>query len=183
MLEPEITSLLADWQRGDSDALERLAPHIYQELKRVAASYLRKEGSANTLQTTALVHEVYLRLDGAELTFENRRHFYALAARMMRRILVDHARSKKSLKRGGGARQITFDEAAMVSAENAVDLLDVDEALNRLAAFDPRMANAMELRFFGGLSHEETADVLEISTSTLFEDLKLAKTWLRRELS
>ncbi len=183
MLEHEITSLLADWQGGDDDALERLAPHIYQELKRVAASYLHKEHSANTLQTTALVHEVYLRLNGVEMNFENRSHFFALAARMMRRILVDHARGKQSIKRGGGARQVTFDEAALVSADNAPNLLEIDSALSKLARFDPRMAKAIELRFFGGLSHAESAVALEISDTTLYEDLKLAKTWLRRELA
>jgi RNA polymerase sigma factor (TIGR02999 family) len=176
-----VTRLLADWQAGDKSAFDQLAPHVYDELHRVAASYMRRENAGMTLQTTALVNETYLKLAAAKLSFEDRSHFFALAARMMRRILVDHARNKRAAKRGGGAQQITFDEAAIVGQPDD-ELLEIDEALTKLATFDARMAKAIELRYFGGLGYEETAMAMNISVTTLYEDLKLAKAWLKREL-
>jgi RNA polymerase sigma factor (TIGR02999 family) len=182
MQAPEnVTRLLADWQAGDKSAFDQLAPHVYDELRRVAASYMRRENAGMTLQTTALVNETYLKLAAAKLSFEDRSHFFALAARMMRRILVDHARNKRAAKRGGGAQQITFDEAAIVGQPDD-ELLEIDEALTKLATFDARMAKAIELRYFGGLGYEETAMAMNISVTTLYEDLKLAKAWLKREL-
>ena len=182
MQAPEnVTRLLADWQAGDKSAFDQLAPHVYDELRRVAASYMRRENAGMTLQTTALVNETYLKLAAAKLSFEDRSHFFALAARMMRRILVDHARNKRAAKRGGGAMQITFDEAAIIGQPDD-ELLEIDEALTKLATFDARMAKAIELRYFGGLGYEETAMAMNISVTTLYEDLKLAKAWLKREL-
>ena len=182
MQAPEnVTRLLADWQAGDKSAFDQLAPHVYDELRRVAASYMRRENPGMTLQTTALVNETYLKLAAAKLSFEDRSHFFALAARMMRRILVDHARNKRAAKRGGGAMQITFDEAAIIGQPDD-ELLEIDEALTKLATFDARMAKAIELRYFGGLGYEETAMAMNISVTTLYEDLKLAKAWLKREL-
>lgn len=177
----DVTRLLADWQAGDDSALDQLAPHIYDELRRVAAAYMRRENAGNTLQTTALINETYLKLAATKLSVTDRGHFYALAARMMRRILVDHARSKRAEKRGGGAMQVTFDEAALVGQPDG-ELLEIDEALIKLALFDARMAKAIELRYFGGLTFEETAAAMDISVTTLYEDLKLAKAWLKREL-
>lgn len=151
MKDQNVTALLADWQKGDKEALAKLSPIVYDELRRVAASYMRSERGEHTLQTTALVHEVYLRLVGANFDLENRSHFFAVSARMMRRILVDHARSKNSGKRGGGAKHLTFDEAALVG-QSSDDLLELDEALGKLAVFDEQLAKAVELRFFGGLT-------------------------------
>lgn len=178
----DVTRLLAEWQGGDREAIEELAPYLYEELHRIAASYMRREAEGNTLQTTALVNEAYARLEGAGHAVVDRHHFFALAARMMRRILVDHARQKMAAKRGGGLHRDTFDEAAVVGQSHE-GIVEIDEALEKLATFDARMAKAVELRFFGGLSHEEAAAVIGISVSTLHEDLKLARAWLRRELS
>lgn len=180
--QENVTALLAEWQAGDSSALERLSPYIYDELHRIAASYMRRERSGGTLQTTAVVSEAYLRLADSEMNFTDRSHFFALAARMMRRILVDHARARQSAKRGSGAPHASFDEAAVVGADGT-DLLELDDALDKLAAFDARMAKAIELRFFGGLTYEEAAEVLDISVTTLFEDIKLAKAWLKQQLT
>lgn len=175
----EITRLLQAWQAGDGEALEALSPYIYEELRRLAASHMRREAAGHTLQATALVHEAWVRLVGVEADFASRSHFYALASRLMRRILVDHARSAKRVKRGGSARNLTLDESAMVSAESDPAILELDEALNKLAAFDARMAESIELMFFGGLSYEETASVLGVSRTTVYEDVKLARAWLR----
>lgn len=177
----DVTGLLAEWQQGDDGALQRLGPYLYDELHRIAAGYMRREQSAVTLQATALVNEAYLRLAGGDLSFNDRSHFFALAARMMRRILVDHARGKKAAKRGGGARQLTFDEAAVITAPGDA-LVEFDQALEKLGSFDARMAKAIEYRFFGGMSYEETAEALGISVSTLYEEVRLAKVWLKREL-
>lgn len=177
----DVTGLLAEWQQGDDDALQRLGPYLYDELHRIAAGYMRREHSAATLQATALVNEAYLRLAGGDLSFNNRSHFFALAARMMRRILVDHARGKMAAKRGGGARQLTFDEAAVITAPGDA-LVEFDEALEKLERFDARMAKAIEYRFFGGMSYEEAAEALGVSVSTLYEEIRLAKAWLKREL-
>jgi RNA polymerase sigma factor (TIGR02999 family) len=177
----DVTRLLADWQDGDTAALEKLAPYIYDELHRVAESYMRRERQGNTLQTTALVNETYLKLAAANLNVNDRGHFFALAARTMRRVLVDHARSRKAQKRGGDLKQVTFDDAP--SASLPIDeLVEFDEALTKLETFDARMAKGIELRYFVGLSFEEAADAMEVSVTTLYEDLKLAKAWLKKEL-
>jgi RNA polymerase sigma-70 factor (ECF subfamily) len=177
----EITRLLGDWQGGDRRAIEKLAPYLYDELHRIAASYMRGENTGHTLQTTAVVNEAYEKLAGNQAEFVDRHHFFALAARIMRRILVDHARQKRAAKRGGSARHESFDEAAIVAPTND-DLVEIDAALEKLAAIDARMAKAVELRYFGGLTYEETAAAMELSITTVHEDLKLAKAWLRREL-
>jgi len=178
----DVTGLLADWQRGDAAALERLAPYIFDELHRVAASYMRQERQGSTLQATALVNETYLKLAAAKLNVNDRSHFFAVAARMMRRILVDHARKKSTAKRGGNVGHVTFDDGAV--AGRAVDeLIEFDEALTKLGTFDARLAKGIELRYFGGLSYEETARAIGISVSTLYEDLKLAKAWLKNEFA
>ncbi|MEO1035258.1 MAG: ECF-type sigma factor [Pseudomonadota bacterium] len=182
MSQPDdVTRLLAAWQNGDSAALEQLGPYLYDELHRIAASYMQREHAANTLQATALVNEAYVRLAGGNLSFRDRSHFFALAARMMRRILVDHARMSRAAKRGGDARRITFDEAVTVDAADSY-LVEFDSALEKLEAFDARMAKAIEFRFFGGLSNEEAAEALGVSVSTFYEEVKLAKAWLMREL-
>ena len=177
----DVTGLLAGWQRGDRDALEKLAPYVYEELHRVAASYMRRERRGNTLQTTALVNETYLKLAATKLSVNDRSHFFSLAARMMRRVLVDHARKKNAEKRGGNARRITLDDAS-ASSVSIDELIVFDEALTKLSAFDARLAKGIELRYFGGLDYEETAMAMGISVSTLYEDLKLAKAWLKAEL-
>lgn len=177
----DVTRLLAAWQDGDDAALDQLGPYLYDELHRIAESYMRRERAGNTLQATALVNEAYLRLAGGSLNFSDRSHFFALAARMMRRILVDHARKGQAAKRGGDARPITFDEAFTVEQADGY-LVEFDAALEKLEAFDARMAKAIEYRFFGGLSNEEAAEALGISVSTLYEEIKMAKAWLMREL-
>jgi len=177
----DITRLLGDWQGGDRQAIEKLAPYLYDELHRIAASYMRGENTGHTLQATAVVHEAYEKLADNKAEFVDRHHFFALAARLMRRILVDHARHKRAAKRGGGARHESFDESAVVGPAND-NLVEIDEALDKLAAIDARMAKAVELRYFGGLTHEETAAAMQLSITTVNEDLKLAKAWLRREL-
>ena len=177
----DVTGLLSDWQQGDDTALERIGPYIYDELHRIAAGYMRRERPDNTLQATALVNEAYLRLVGGKLNFTDRSHFFALAARVMRRILVDHARNRQAAKRGGGAKRMTFDEAAVIDTPDDA-LVEFDEALQKLGDFDARMAKAIEFRFFGGMSYEEAAEALGVSVSTLYDDLRLAKAWLLREL-
>ena len=174
----DVTSLLSAWQAGDQDALDQVSPFIYEELRRLARHYMGGEKPGHTLQTTGLVNEAFMRLVGGELDYQSRSHFFALAARMMRQILVDHARGRGREKRGGGQRNLTFDEAAHVDSHAPQTILEVDEALTRLASHDPRMAQGVELVYFGGLSSEETADVLGVSRSTLANDLKFAKAWL-----
>lgn len=180
--EIEITSLLRDWQSGDGQALERLTPYLHEELRRLAASHMRREAGGHTLQSTALVNEAYLRLVDVELDFASRSHFLAVASKVMRRILVDHARHKRRAKRGGGVRALTLDEAIYVADAEDPRILHLDDALNRLAEFDARMARGIEMIYFGGLTTRETAEALGISRVTLNEDLKLAKAWLEREL-
>lgn len=179
-----VTQLLLDWNRGDLQALEKLIPIVYDELRLRAARYLRRERPDHTLQTTALIHEAYLRLiDQKEVRWQSRSHFYAICAQLMRRILVDHARQRRANKRGGAGLRLTLDEALAASAERDVNLLALDEALTRLAEFDPRQSRIIELRYFSGLSIAETAAVLGVSSATVKLDWSMAKVWLRRELS
>ena len=179
----EVTSLLQAWSAGDEKALQQLMPLVYQELHRVAQRYMAGERSAQTLQTTALIHEAYLRLvDVRSVDWQNRAHFVAICAQLMRRILIDFARSRRYLKRGGGAPHLSFDETLVVSSQSDPDLVALDDALVRLATVDPRKSRVVELRYFGGLSAEETAEVLKVSRRTVMADWKLAKIWLLREL-
>ena len=176
----DVTMLLNAWSDGKQDALDELMPVVYQELRKLARSYLRAERPEHTLQPTALVNEAYLRLvDQKNVRWENRRHFFGITAQLMRRILVDHARKRQSEKRGGGEALIPFEEARGVPVK-AQDLVALDDALKDFATIDPRSAKIVELRQFGGLSIDETADVLEISPATVKRDWTLAKAWLRR---
>ena len=179
----DVTLLLQDWRQGDQGALERLMPLVYEELRRLAHRYMTRERAGHTLQTTALVNEAYLRLvDASQVPFQNRTHFFAISANLMRRILVDFARKRGYKKRGGDARRVEFDEAFFPSRGRASDLIALDDALNTLAQLDPRKAKVVELRYFGGLTPEETAEVLSVSPDTVFRDWRLAKVWLLREL-
>ena len=179
-----VTELLIAWRQGEESALEKLTPVVYEELRRLAHRYMGGERAAHTLQTTALVNEAYLRLiDGKQVNWQNRAHFFAVSARLMRRILVDWARSRQSQKRGDQPQRVTLDEALMVSRGQGEDLVALDEALKTLAEVDPRKSQVVEMRFFGGLSVEETAEVLKVSPDTVLRDWRLAKLWLLRELS
>jgi RNA polymerase sigma-70 factor, ECF subfamily len=181
---PGITQLLQAWRKGDEGALDQLAPLVESELHRLARKYLRQERAHRPLETTELVNEVYLRLIGSQqVGWRDRAHFFAVSARMMRRILADFARSRYSQKRGGGAVTVTCDEELAVSKEPDADIVSIDDALNELAALDPRKTQVVELRFFGGLSVEETAEVLKISPRTVLRDWEFAKSWLMRALS
>ena len=178
-----VTRLLLDWGRGDEAALEQLVPLVHDELRRVARRHMGHERPGHTLQATALVNEAYLRLiDVRQVKWQNRTHFFAMSARLMRRILVDFARSRHYQKRGGGAQKVTFDEGLVVSDERGQDLAALDDALAALALVDPRKSQVVEMRFFGGLSVEETAEALHVSVDTVMRDWKLAKAWLLREL-
>jgi RNA polymerase sigma factor (TIGR02999 family) len=178
-----VTELLRAWSDGDERALERLVPLVEAELRRLARGYMGRERRGHTLQVTALVNEAFLRLTGArQLPWQDRAHFLGISARLMRRVLVDHARARGYQKRGGRGQRVTLDDALVVSSEPAVQLLDLDRALEALAATDPRKTRVIELRFFGGLSVEETAEVLHVSTDTVKRDWRLAKLWLLREL-
>jgi len=180
----EITRLLRAWTDGQEGAPERLMPLVYAELHRLAKLYMVREREGHTLQATALVHETYLRLiDASSATFQDRAHFFGMCATLMRRILVDSARLRGAWKRGGDWRPVQLEEALVVSTESDVDLVGLDEALKALEKEDPRTSRVVELRFFGGLSVQETAGVLKISVETVMRDWKLAKSWLRRELS
>jgi len=180
----EVTQLLQAWGDGDERALEKLTPLVYGELHQLARRYMAGEASGHILQTTALVHEVYLRLvDFQEISWQNRAYFFGVCARLMRQILVDFARSRRRQKRGGESPQVSLDEALVVSREAPTNLLALDEALNALAALEPRKSRVVELRFFGGLSVEETAEVLRVSEETVLRDWRLAKSWLLREMS
>jgi len=179
----EVTELLVAWSQGDQNALAKLTPLVYEELHRVAQRHMAGECPGHTLQPTALVHEAYLRLvDFNDVQWKNRAHFFAVAAGLMRRILVDFARSRRSQKRGGVWHRVTLDDALLPSVAPASDLVAIDEALDDLAKVDVRKAQVVELRFFGGLSTEETAEVLDISTDTVGRDWNLAKVWLSRQL-
>ncbi len=180
----EVTALLVAWSDGDETALEKLAPLVYGELRQLARRHMAGERPGHTLQTTALVNEAYLRLvNWKEIRWQNRAHFFAVSAQMMRRILVDFARSRGYQKRGGDVLQVSLDEAAFVSDERGADLVALDEALNALAALDERKSKVIELRFFGGLSVEEAAEVLKVSPETVTRDSRLAKVWLLREMT
>ncbi len=179
---PDVSQLLAQWKAGDGQAREQLLPLVYDELKRVARRHLRGEAEGHTLQTTALVHEAYLRLVGTDLSWEGRRHFLAVAAQVMRRVLVDHARGRGRAKRGGGITAVALQEELAAAPARPADLLDLDEALERLSSLDPRKAQVIDLLYFGGLSYDETAAVLGISPATVHRDLRLARAWLFREL-
>lgn len=179
----EVTRLLVNYSQGDQQALEQLLPLVYNELRRLAAGYLRRERDDHTLQPTALVHEAYLRLLGQDVTWQNRAHFFGVAANMMRRILVDHARQHQAEKRGSGEVKIALDEAINLSSERATDLIALDEALTALAEFDPQKSRMIELRYFAGLSVEETAQVLGISIATFSRQWKTTKAWLYREIT
>lgn len=179
----DVTSLLEAWGRGEEGALQELIPVVYDELRKIARRHMAGERESHTLQTTALIHEVYVRLvDVPGTSIHNRAHFLALCARLMRNVLVDFARSRHYDKRGGGAVHVELDEALHVSPDAQPDLLAIDDALKRLAVFDPRKSQVVELRFFGGLSVEETAEALDVSRETVLRDWKLAKSWLLREL-
>jgi RNA polymerase sigma factor (TIGR02999 family) len=177
--QTEVSGLLAEWGQGNEAARDQLMPLVYGELRRLAAYYMARENSGHTLQATALVNEAYLRLaDQRCVTFQSRAHFFGLACWMMRRILVDHARRKGYAKRGGHIRQTPLDEAMVISEEKAPEVIALDEALTRLAAVDPRKSQVVELRYFGGLSVEEAAEVLKISAATVRRDWNMAKAWL-----
>ncbi len=183
--EPAITLLLQKWRRGDSDAFDELTEYVYQDLRRRASGYLRQERPGHTLQTTGLVHEAFIKLvDKQEVEWHDRNHFFAIAAQVMRRILIDHARSRKRQKRGGKDEDLPLDEVRRVpSAASRVDLIALDEALTRLATFDERQAQIVELKYFGGLTLDETAGVLGVSPVTVKRDWQLARAWLRAQLS
>ena len=184
MVSPrDVTALLGDWSRGDRTALDQLLPLVYAELRRVAARQLRNERADHTLQPTALVHEVYMRLvDQRQVDWQNRAHFFGVSAQVMRRILVDHARRHGATKRGEGVRCLSLDEASDVAASNGMPVLELDHALERLETIDAELARIVELRAFGGLTIEEAAHVLGVSPSTTKRDWRTAKAWLNREL-
>jgi RNA polymerase sigma factor (TIGR02999 family) len=181
---PDVTQLLVAWSDGDREALDKLTPLVYDELRRLAHHYMSHERAGHTLQTTALVNEAYLRLvDQKEVRWQNRAQFFGLAAQVMRHILVDHARSQTRAKRGGGAIVVPLDEAAVLTPERAADLVALDDALQLFAKEYPRKSQVVELRYFGGLSVEETAEVLKVSPVTVMRDWNVAKAWLYREMS
>jgi len=178
-----VTQLLQQWSRGDNAALAELTPLVYDELRRLAHHYMEGERPGHTLQTTALVNEAYLRLaDQTNPNWQSRAHFFAVAARAMRRILVSYARSNRTQKRGGGGARIELDEAAIMSPEQSNEIVDVHEALERLGTLDERKARVVELKYFGGLNHDEIAEVMKISTITVRRDWVFAKAWLHNEL-
>ena len=180
----EVTRLLVAVKQGDRDALNKLIPLVYEELRRIAHRQLRNEGSDRTLTTTALVHEAYLKLfAGSPLDWQSRAHFFAISARAMRRVLVNYAVSRKAQKRGGGQPKVSLDEAMVMADERSEDLLALDEALQQLEAIDARHGRVVECLFFGGLSIAETAEVLEVSPATVKRDWNMARAWLNRELS
>ena len=179
-----VTQLLIGWSNGDREALDALLPVVYEELRKQAANYLRRERVGHTLQTTALIHEAYLKLvDQKNVHWQNRAHFFGIAAQLMRRILVDHARTKKRAKRGGSNIRVSFNEANVLAPRQNLDIVALDEALERLSEIDEQQSRIVELRFFSGLTVEETAAVLAISPATVKRDWSMAKAWLHREIS
>ncbi|HEX2271677.1 MAG TPA: sigma-70 family RNA polymerase sigma factor [Pyrinomonadaceae bacterium] len=186
MIQPEqgVTELLVAWSEGDRSALDELMPVVYDELRRLARNYLSRERPDHTLQTTALVHEAYLRLiDQRSVNWQNRSQFFGIAAQMMRRILINHAKDRQAQKRQGYATKVSLDEAVSFFEKREVDLMALDEALNNLAALDPQQTQIVELRFFGGLTIEEVSEVLDISPATTKREWDSAKLWLRRQLN
>jgi RNA polymerase sigma factor (TIGR02999 family) len=180
----ELSQLLRAWSDGDKTAFDKLMPLVYEELRRMAKRHMDRQQVGHTLQTTALIHEAYLRLvDQSEVHWQNRAHFFGVAATAMRHILVDHARTRQAAKRGGAAQLVSLDEAGAVSVEQAAELVALDDALQSLAAFDQRKSQVVEMKYFGGLTVEETAEVLQVSPETVARDWRLARTWLLRELS
>ena len=180
----QVTQVLVDWNSGDKGAADRLMPLVYDELRSLARRYLQRERSDHTLQATGLVHEAYLRMvDQDSMSWENRAHFFSVAAQVMRHLLVDHARSRQAAKRGGVREKLEFDEALAPAEEPTVDLLALDDALKELVTFDERKSRIVELRFFGGLTTEEIGDVLAISPSTIRREWRIAKAWLRRKIN
>jgi RNA polymerase sigma factor (TIGR02999 family) len=180
----EVTRLLLAWGQGEQSALEKLVPLVHAELRRIARRYMLGERHGHTLQTTALINEAYLRLvDSQKVNWQSRAHFFAVSAQLMRRVLVDYARARNYQKRGAGAYNVTLDEAKVGPQERGQDLVALDDALHELAKIDPRKSQVIELRFFGGLSVEETAEVLNVSQDTVLRDWRLAKDWLRREMT
>ena len=180
----DVTGLLRAWGQGDEAALQQLVPLVYQQLRAAAHRYMAGERPGHTLQSTALIHETYLRLVNVrQIDWQNRAHFFAVCAQLMRRILVDFARSRGYQKRGGGAQRVDFEQALTVGSEPEANLVELDDALRRLAEFDERKSRVVELRFFGGLSVKETAEVMKVSSDTVMRDWKMAKVWLLRELS
>lgn len=178
-----VTDLLEGWRSGDEGALEELTPLVYQELRRLAARHMRSERSDHTLQATALVNEAFVRLMGADVSWQDRTHFYAVAARLMRRILTDYAKARRSDKRGGGRRPVTLQDARVADDTAAASkITDIDDALLRLAAFDPRKSDVLVLHYFGGLTYDEMAEALQISAATVHRELRMGKAWLRNEL-
>jgi len=180
----EVTQLLLAWREGDEAALGELLPLVYDELHRLAARYMRRESPGHTMQTSALVNEAFIRLvDQRQVHWQNRAHFFGIAAQLMRRILLDHARGQARGKRGGGVHRVSFDEGAIVSEQRAAELIALDDALNALAAFDSRKSRIVELRFFGGLSNEEVTEVMGMSLRTVEREWRKAKAWLHHAIS
>ena len=177
-----ITELLREWRSGNQDALEQLTPAVYDELRKVARRYMRSEHKGHTLQATALVHEAYTRLVDVDVPWRDRAHFFALAARMMRRILVNHAQASKAVKRGSGLRAVTLNEHKLAGADAAGQLLELNDALSRLADLDERKSRLVELHYFGGLTYEEMAEAMSISEATVHRELRLARSWLYQSL-
>lgn len=177
-----VTRLLVDWRGGRQSAMDELMPIVYDELHRIAAGFMRRENSGHTLQATAVVNQAYLKLIDADIDWQDRAHFFAIAARTMRRLLVDHAKGRNRDKRGGGAAALTLNEDIMGDQGSGVDIIELDMALSKLAEIDERKSRIVELYFFGGLNYEETAAVLEVSAATVDRDLRFAKAWLHREL-
>jgi RNA polymerase sigma factor (TIGR02999 family) len=179
----DVTGLLHEWRQGDKHALDKLMPIVYDELRRIAHRYMQKEHDGHTLQTTALINEAYVRLVGQQkIEWQNRNHFFAVTAQVMRHLLIDHARRHNFARRGGGVEHVALDDATMMSSERAVELIALDEALSEFSQLDPRKSRVVELRYFGGLSLEETAEVLDISLMTVRRDWRAAKAWLYRRM-
>ena len=178
-----VTQLLHEWRGGSGAARDELLAEVYQELRRLARRHMRHERAGHTLQTTAVVHEAFLRLADSDVPWQDRAHFFAVAASQMRRVLVDHARARASAKRGGGARRLPLDEALAAPVRHSDELLEIDQALLRLAERDPRKSRVVELHFFGGLTYDEIAEVVGVSTATVRVDMRFAKAWLRSDLT
>ena len=176
-----VTRILLEWRAGDANALDELMPLVYEELRRLAAHYMRGESSGHTLQPTALVHDAYLRLIKMDLEWQDRAHFFAVAARLMRRLLVDHAKTKHRMKRGGGLK-VTLSEDLPAGGGKSIEIVALDEAMSKLSCIDERKSRIVELHFFGGLTYDETAEALSISAATVDRELRFAKAWLYREL-